>query len=361
MTFIWNEMLWLLLLVPLMVLAYLWLLGRKKKAAVRYANLPVIKQAMGKSLGWRRHVPPALLLLAITVLILAVARPAAVVTLASSRATVILAMDVSGSMRAQDVSPSRMVAAQEAAKRFITDQPVDVQIGIVAFAANAVLVQAPTIDREMLTVAIDSFDLRRGTAVGAGVLAALKTIFPDEEFVLPGSMDPRDQLGSRSFGSGGGALGNPSSRSLDGPAPVESTHVPVEPGSYQNAVVILLTDGATTTGPDPIAAGRLAADYGVRVFTVGFGSSEGDVVDFGGRSMRARLDSASLQDIADRTKAEYFEAQSSEALTQVYSALSTKLVAEKKLTEIAFIFAGIGALIAALGASLSMLWLGRIA
>lgn len=359
MTFIWTEMLWLLLLVPVLVLAYLWLLGRKKKAAVRFANLPVIKQAMGKGLGWRRHVPPALLLLAITVLILAVARPAAVVTLASSRATVILAMDVSGSMRAQDVNPSRMVAAQEAAKRFITEQPIDVQIGVVAFAANGVLVQAPTIDRELLTAAIDSFDFRRGTAVGAGVLVALKTIFPDEEFVLPGSMDPRDQLGSRSFGGAFG--GNPSSRSLDGPAPVESAHVPVEPGSYQNAVVILLTDGATTTGPDPIAAGRLAADYGVRVFTVGFGSSEGDVVDFGGRSMRARLDSVSLQDIADRTQAEYFEAQSSEALSQVYSALSTKLVAEKKLTEIAFIFAGIGALIAMLGASLSMLWLGRIA
>jgi len=355
MTFIWTEMLWLLLIVPVLIALYVWLMHRKKKAAVRYANLPLVKAAIGKSLGWRRHVPPALLLLAITVLIMAVARPAAVVTLASSRATVILAMDVSGSMRAQDVAPSRIVAAQEAAKTFIQKQPIEVQIGIVAFAANAALVQAPTLDRELLIAAINSFDLRRGTAVGSGVLMSLATIFPEEEFQIDGS-DPRDQLGSRSYG-----LSANESRSLDTPANDKPPHVPVEPGSYENAVVILLTDGATTTGPDPIAAGRLAADYGVRVYTVGFGSTAGDVVDFGGRSMRAMLDANTLQDIADRTAAEYFEATSSAGLAEVYSALSTKLVAEKKLTEIAFVFAGIGALLSVLAAGLSMLWLGRIA
>lgn len=358
MTFIWTEMLWLLLLVPVLIALYVWLLRRKKKAALRYANLPLVKAAIGKGIGWRRHLPPALLLLAITVLILAVARPAAVVTLASSRATVILAMDVSGSMRAQDVEPSRIVAAQEAAKTFITRQPVDVQIGIVAFAAQAVLVQAPTLDRDLLTTAINSFDLRRGTAVGAGLVTALATIFPDEEFELEGSTDPRDMLGRQSLGA---PLPGLTSRSLDDPTSDKSVHVPVEPGSYENAVVILLTDGATTTGPDPIAAGRLAADYGVRVFTVGFGSTAGDVVDFGGRSMRAMLDATTLQEIADSTEAQYFEAQSAEALTEVYNSLSTKLVAEKKLTEIAFIFAGLGALLALAAASLSMLWLGRIA
>jgi len=359
MTFIWTEMLWLLLIVPALVALYIWLLTRKKKAALRYANLPLVRAAIGKGIGWRRHVPPVLLLLAITVLILAVARPAAVVTLASSRATVILAMDVSGSMRAQDVAPSRIVAAQEAAKSFIQMQPIDVQIGIVAFAANAILVQAPTLDRELLTGAINGFDLRRGTAVGSGVLMSLATIFPDEEFKIDG-VDPRDQLGPQSFG--GAFYSNPNqSRSLDEPASDKPAHVPVEPGSYQNAVVILLTDGATTTGPDPVEAGRLAADYGVRVYTVGFGSTAGDVVDFGGRSMRAMLDATTLKDIADRTEAEYFEAQSSEALTEVYNSLSTKLVAEKKLTEIAFVFAGLGALLATAAAALSMLWLGRIA
>jgi Ca-activated chloride channel family protein len=360
MTFIWMEMLWLLLLVPVLVGAYILILRRKKKSAVRYANLAMVKQALGKGPGWRRHLPPALLLLAITVLILAVARPAAVVTLASSRATIILAMDVSGSMRAGDVIPSRLVAAQTAAKQFISDQPPDVQIGIVAFASAAFLVQAPTIDREELHAAIDRFETRRGTAVGAGVLTSLATIFPEADFALGRDGTPVDP-----WGGGTGSLGarpGYQARSLDqlpsGREIVE--HVPVAPGSYDAAVVILLTDGATTTGPDPIEAGEMAADYGVRVFTVGFGSVAGDVVDYGGRSMRAQPDIDTLKEIARATDAEFFEASSSEDLAKVYKSLSTKLISEKKLTEISFIFAGIGALFALAAASLSMLWFGRI-
>lgn len=199
MTFMWPNLLWLLLLVPLLVAAYVWLLRRRRKTALRYANLAIVKQALGKGVGWRRHMPPALMLAAITVLIVAVARPAAVVELASSRATVILSMDVSGSMQANDIEPSRIVAAQEAAKAFIRNQPADVQIGIVAFAAAAVLVQTPTIDREALYQAINSFDLRRGTAVGSGVLVALATIFPDESFAFDDPGDPRNQLGAPSL------------------------------------------------------------------------------------------------------------------------------------------------------------------
>lgn len=355
LTFLWVEMLWLLLIVPVLVAVYLWLQMRRKRTSLRYANLPLIKQALGRGLGWRRHVPPVLLLLAVAILILAVARPAAVISLPSARATVILAMDVSGSMGATDVEPTRLAAAQEAARTFIDKQPREVEIAIVGFAGAAMLMQAPTLDRESLRVAINSFDLRRGTAVGAGVLVALSTIFPDETIELPGTQDRRDALGAPS------RWGRPTGRSLDDPAPETAEREPVEPGSYQNAVVILLTDGATTTGPDPLAAGRLAADYGVRVYTVGFGSPDGDVVNFAGRSMRAMLDETTLQAIADLTEAEYFQAQSAEALSEVYSSLSTRLVPEKKLTEIAFILAGIGAVLALMAAGLSVLWLGRIA
>ena len=353
MTFIWNEMLWLLLIVPALVVLYVLAL-RRRKTSLRYANLALVKQALGKRVGWKRHVPPALLLAALTVLILAVARPAAVVELASSRATVILAIDVSGSMRARDVEPSRLVAAQEAAKTFIAEQPADVQIGIVAFAGAALLVQAPTLDREALTAAINSFTLRRGTAVGSGVLASLATIFPDDDFDLDND-DPFSQLG---LPSRGGYDSRPLGEVTRETRP---TRLPVEPGSFESAVVILLTDGATTVGPDPIEAGRQAAQYGVKVFTVGFGSATGDVIDFGGRSMRAQLDAETLQTIADVTRAEYFHAQSSEDLGKVYSSLSTRLVTEKKLTEIAFAFAGLGALLAFAGAALSVLWFGRVA
>jgi len=361
MTFIWPEALWLLLLVPALAALYVWLLRRRKRAVVRYANLALVKTALGGSTGWRRHVPPALLLIAIAVLIVAVARPAAVVTLASSRATVILAMDVSGSMRADDVSPSRIQASQTAAKKFIAEQPANVQIGIVAFASIALLVQQPTIERDPLYAAIDSFELRRGTAVGSGILTSLRTIFPDVNFyarIPGGSGDPLLQnLGSPQLNvplDGKSLLKN-----NEGSDPAQ--HTPVDPGSYDNAVIILLTDGATTAGPDPLDAGQMAADWGVKVYTVGFGSQNGAIVDFGGRSMRAQLDEPTLKAIAQKTNGQYFQAKSADDLSHVYSSLSTKLVGEKKLTEIAFIFAGIGALFAMAAGVLSLWWFGKLA
>ena len=364
MTFVWPEALWLLLLVPILAALYLWILRRRKRTVLRYGNLAIVKAAMGTSMGWRRHVPPALLLAAVAVLIFAVARPEAVVTLASSRATVILAMDVSGSMRADDVKPSRLEASQAAAKRFISEQPSNVQIGIVAFASIALLVQAPTLDHDALNAAIDNFELRRGTAVGSGLLTSMRTIFPDTNFyygLAGGTGDPLTAglgRGTQSLGSGSVDSKTMLSQGTNANRP---EHVPVAPGSYQNAVIILLTDGATTAGPDPIAAGQLAADWGVRVFTVGFGTPNGAVVDFAGRSMRAQLDETTLQEIARKTDGQYFAAPSADELTRVYQALSAKLVGEKKMTEIAFMFAGIGALLAMAAGMLSLWWFGKLA
>jgi Ca-activated chloride channel family protein len=361
MIFLWPFMLWLLLLLPVLVLLYVLVLRRKKRGALRFANLAMVKAALGKSVGWRRHVPPALFLLALGVLIVATARPAAEITLNAARSTVILAMDISGSMGAEDVAPNRMVASQEAAKKFIADQPSNVEIGIVAFASVALLVQSPTTDREPLYAAIDSFELRRGTAVGSGILTSLRTIFPDVNFYrgLSGGAD-EPMIG----GLGGGAA--PTDNSNTDPFIVRADpdrleYTPVEPGSFNSAIIILLTDGATTAGPDPILSGQLAADFGVRVFTVAFGSREGSIVNFAGRRMRAELDAPTLQEIAKRTEGEYFEATSADELTRVYSTMSTKFVGEKEEAEIAFIFAGIGALIAAFAGFLSLWWFGRVA
>lgn len=361
MIFLWPFMLWLLLLLPVLVLLYVLVLRRKKRGAVRFANLAMVKAALGKSIGWRRHVPPALFLLALGVLIVATARPAAEITLNAARSTVILAMDISGSMGAEDVAPNRLVASQEAAKKFIADQPSNVEIGIVAFASVALLVQSPTTDREPLYAAIDNFELRRGTAVGSGILTSLRTIFPDVNFYrgLTGGQD-EPMIG----GLGGGA--EPTDSTNADPFIVRSDpdrlqYTAVEPGSFDSAIIILLTDGATTAGPDPILAGQLAADFGVRVFTVAFGSREGSIVNFAGRRMRAELDAPTLQEISKRTEGEYFEATSSDELTRVYSTMSTKFVGEKEEAEIAFIFAGIGALIAAFAGFLSLWWFGRVA
>ncbi len=347
MKFLWPEALVLLLLVPLVAVLYVWLLARRKRVAVRYANLPLIREAMGRGPGWRRHVPPLLFLLALTCMLLAVARPTAVVTLPSQHKTVVLAMDVSGSMRATDVQPNRLVAAQEAAKAFIADQPPFTRIGIVSFAGTAALVQPPTQSREDLIAAIDRFQLQRATAIGSGIIVSLAAIFPDAGIDISQFSGGRDRRGA----------------ALDEPKQAEKEKAavkPVPPGSYPSAVIILLTDGQRTTGPDPLEAAKLAADRGVRVFTVGIGTKEGEVIGFEGWSMRVRLDEDTLKQVANITQGEYFYAGTAVDLKKVYENLNSRLVLEKKETEVSALFAGAGALLALVAAALSVFWFHRI-
>jgi Ca-activated chloride channel family protein len=345
--FLWPEALALLLLVPLIVAAYYVLLARRKRVAVRYANLPLVREAMGRGPGWRRHVPPLLFLVALTMLLLAVARPTAVVTLPSQHKTVVLAMDVSGSMRATDVQPSRIVAAQEAAKAFIAEQPPFTRIGIVSFAGTAALVQPPTQSREDLNAAIDRFQLQRATAIGSGIIVSLAAIFPDAGIDVAQFTYGRENRGQ--------PLEAPGKASREKPA-----FKPVPPGSYESAVIILLTDGQRTTGPDPIEAAKMAADRGVRVFTVGIGTKEGEVIGFEGWSMRVRLDEDTLVQIANITHADYFYAGTALDLKKVYENLNSRLVLEKRETEVSALFAAAGALFALVAAALSVLWFHRI-
>jgi Ca-activated chloride channel family protein len=180
MTFLWPQFLWLLLTLPLLVLLYVWLLRRRKALALRYASLSIVKEAMGKGPGMRRHIPPVLFLLALAAMLVAAARPFAVVTLPSQQETIILAMDVSGSMRATDVKPNRLVASQVAAKAFLEELPRNVRVGIVAFAGTAQVVQPPTLSREDLVAAIDKFQMQRATAIGSAIVIALAELFPDQ-------------------------------------------------------------------------------------------------------------------------------------------------------------------------------------
>jgi Ca-activated chloride channel family protein len=346
MTFLWPEFLWLLALVPLLVAAYVWILKRKRKAALRYASLTMVREAMGAGQRFRRHVPPLLFLVALITMIVAVARPAAVVRLPSQHETIILSMDVSGSMRARDVEPDRLTAAQVAAKAFVNDQPRTTRIGIVAFAGTASLVQTPTQNREDLIAAIDRFQLQRATAIGSGILVALKAIFPDVDFDLRSS-NPR--------------LNPATSRPLYAPTdPDKAPPKPVPPGSYKSAAIILLTDGQTTTGPDPIEAARMAAERGVRVFTVGVGTPNGEILVGEGWSMRVRLDEETLKTIANLTGGEYFYAGTAVDLKKIYQSLNSKFVLEKKETEITALFAAAAALTVLLSALLSLLWFNRI-
>ena len=341
LNFIWPDMLWGLLLLPLLVAAYVWLLKRRKKTALRFASLSLVKEAMGKSNAWRRHLPPALLLLATAALLLAAARPAAVITLPLQEKTIVLAIDVSGSMRATDVKPNRIVAAQEAAKTFVAELPRSVRVAVVAFAGTAAVVQAPTLSRDDVNAAIDRFQLQRGTATGSGIVLSLATIFPEA------GIDLSQITGQKAMPPGPN----------DKPKP---EFTPVEPGSYGSAAIIMLTDGQRTTGPDPLEAAKMAADRGVRIYTVGIGTKDGETIGFEGWSMRVRLDEDALKAVAQLTRADYFYAGTAEDLKKVYQGLSTRLVVEKKETEISALFAALGALLVAAAAALSVAWFGRV-
>jgi Ca-activated chloride channel family protein len=345
-TFAWPELLWLLILLPLLAGLYVWLLRRKKKAAVRYANLGMIREAMEAGANVRRHVPPALFLLALALLIIAIARPSATVMLPTQKQTIILALDASGSMRAKDVLPSRLEAAQAAAKQFVADTPSKTRIGVVVFAGTAQLVQPPTDDREAINAAIDRMQLQRATATGSGLIVSLATLFPDAGFDVSTAIFGRDAPRNAPLG--------------DARKDPKKDFKPVPPGSYNSAVIILLTDGQRTTGPDPIEIAKLAADRGVRVYTVGFGTTSGEIIGFEGWSFRVRLDEETLKTIATMTQGEYFHAGTAADLKKVYETLNSRISLEKKETEVTALLSAAAALLTLLAGLLSLLWFNRI-
>ncbi len=350
MTFLWPQFLWLLLALPLLILLYVWLLRRKKKNVLRYASLSIVREAMGKSQGIRRHIPPVLFLLSIAAMLVASSRPFAVVTLPSDQQTIMLAMDVSGSMRATDVKPNRLVASQDAAKAFLAELPRNVRVGIVAFAGTAAVVQPPTLSREDLVAAIDKFQLQRGTAIGNGIVVSMSELFPDAGIDIASLQTGRDR-------QRGIAIDQPAAGK---DAKEKKPFVPVAPGSYTSAAIILLTDGQRTTGVDSMDAAKVAADRGVRIYTVGVGTVDGETIGFEGWSMRVKLDEETLKGIARNTQAEYFYAGTAADLKKVYESLSSRLTVVKKETEISGLLALVAAALAILSAGLSLAWFNRI-
>jgi Ca-activated chloride channel family protein len=340
MTLLWPAMLWLLAAVPGIVALYLWLLARRKKVTLRYASLRMVEQTAGAAGRYRRFVPPVLYLLGFCALIFAVARPHAVVVVPSRQETIILAMDVSGSMRATDIQPNRLAAAQEAAKAFVAEQPRHVRIGVVAIAAAASVVQSPTDNREDIVRAIDRFQLQRGTAIGSGIIISLATLLPEAGIDLEQFTYGRAWM-------------------RDSARKEEEKSVP--PGSNGSAAIVLLSDGQANTGADPLEAAKLAAARGVRIFTVGIGTVEGATIGFEGWSMRVRLDEDTLKKISTMTGGDYFQAKNAGDLKSIYKYLNAKLALEKKRsTEVTALFVAIGAGLAMLGAILSMFWFNRI-
>jgi Ca-activated chloride channel family protein len=336
MYFLWPHNLWFLLLLPVLPALYLWLLHRRKKAALLWSSLRVVRAAQPGH-AWRRHVPPALIFVALALMLFAHARPSATVPLPCAQSTVLLAIDISRSMRVDDVKPTRMVAAQEAAKAFLAQVPPHVEIGLVTFAGSAQVAQRATIDRPSVVAAIDAIQMQLGTAVGNAIVVSLAELFPDHGI----------DIGEMTFGE----------RTPRAPA---KEIQPVPPGSYESAVIILLTHGRRTTGVDALEAAKMAADRGVRIVVIGLGTPDGHTAMGDGMAMYPRLDKPTLKHVAPMTGGEYHHAATAEALRGVYEKLGSRLQVRKRGTELTGVLALVAAVAVVVGAGLSVMWFGRM-
>ncbi len=336
MSFLWPGLLLLLLVVPAFIAVYIWML-RRRRVGLRFSSLTLVRAALPRYSRLRRHLPFALFVLGLTSLIVAVGRPVRMVSVPSGQATIILALDVSGSMRQVDILPSRLDAAKAAAMSFVQRQRSSTQIGITAFAGYAELVQRPTSNQEALLGAIESLTTARGTAIGSGILESLDAIAEIDRNVAPSVSDPF---------------------APDQPPPVPK-------GAYVPHIIVLLTDGVATTGPLPVEAAQQAVDRGVRVYTIGFGTEQGSSQfgggpqfgggQFGGRFRRG-IDEATLKQIADMTGGTYYTASSAGELLDVFQDLPTSLITKTEVMDISVLFTAIGVLLAVIATGLSMLW-----
>ena len=334
MSFIWPQLLLAIGLIPLGVLLYRALDGRRRRAVVA-VGLGTGSGAVRRRRGARTRIPAVLFVAGLTVLMIALARPQATLDLPRQEGTVILAFDVSGSMAATDLKPTRMEAAKAATQAFVARQPAGVVVGVVAFSDAGLAVQAPTDDQSAILGAIQRLSPARGTSLAQGITAALSSIETTE------NPPATDYYTNRT------------------PAP-SVTPAPVPAGSDSAAVIILLTDGENTQPPDPTAAVQAAANRGVRIDTVGIGSPAGTTLTVNGFKVHTQLDEAALQQISTTTGGTYFNAQSAADLTRIYDALGSRLTVKPQDIEVTGLFAGGGILLLGLGGVLSLTWLGRL-
>jgi Ca-activated chloride channel homolog len=327
----WPGLLWALLLVPVALAAYLLAQRRRSRYTVRFTNLDLLANVVSGTPGWRRHVPPGFYLLALAALLISLARPQAITLVPKEQATIVLVMDVSGSMNATDVQPTRLVSAQRAASTFIEQLPDKFRVGIVSFASTAQTLTRPTTDRAAVYEAIDSLHAEGATAMGDGIERAL-------DVKRPPTPPPT--------GSAARPAPNPPS---DGEAPL---------------VVLLLSDGANTQGrTQPMDAATDARALGVPVFTIALGTDQGmvDVPDEAGNLRRIPVppDKLTLQRIAQTTRARFFAAPSNRDLKAVYRELGSKIGFVKEEQEVTVVFAAAGLLFLVAGAAMSLVWFSR--
>ncbi|TMF75058.1 MAG: VWA domain-containing protein [Chloroflexi bacterium] len=345
MSFIWPSALLLLVVVAGLAVLYVLAQRRRNRYALRYANLSLVREAIGKGPGWRRHVPPTLFIFALAFMAIAVARPQAVVAVPSQEGTVILAIDVSGSMLAEDMKPNRMEAAKAAARAFVDKQSESVKIGVVSFSGDASIVQSPTTDKTLVIAAINRLRPQRATAIGRAILVSLDAIAESQgsEADLPSSILQQQ--------------GQPGASATPRPS---ATIAPYLQGQHSSASIVLMSDGQNNQFPPPLDVVDQAVSRGVRIYTIGVGSAQGAIVRLQGRAVRTALDEATLKKIADVTEGEYFNASTESDLRTVYENLTTQLVVRNEKTELTAYATLAAAILAVFAGAFSLFWFNRL-
>lgn len=355
MEFVWPAAFLLLLLVPVLVAGYLTLLRRRARRIAELAALGFVASPSTQRLRRLRHIPYALFLLGLTVMIAGTARPQTKITVARREGTVILAFDVSNSMRAKDLKPSRIDAAKVAAKAFVEEQPSSIRIGVVAFSDGSFVTQPPTTDRRAVLRAIGRLTPQGGTSLGQGIYASLQAISGKSlQLAAPGLEAPTTR--STDASSPDTVPLGPANPDAGVPGGIESVGI----GYFGSGAIVLLSDGENTDELDPVALAQLASTAGVKIYPVGVGSPEETVVELNGFQFATALDEVALQRIAEVTDGTYFRADSAASLSKIYQSIDLEWRRESEFTEVTALVAAAGAALLAIGAALSLFWIGRL-
>jgi Ca-activated chloride channel homolog len=351
MTFASPELLVALLLVPAAVVLYLLVQRRRHRYAVRFTNVDLLSNLVPRTPSWRRHVPPAIYLAAIAALVIALARPSMTLAVPREEATIVLTMDVSGSMQAVDVDPSRLAAAQKAASDFVDQLPDAFRVGLVLFSTEARIAVAPTTDRAALHEALDSLAANGGTALGDAIVVSLQAAG------LTVSTDPTATASPTPTATASPTPSGSASASADPSASPEPSQPPL-------VATVLLSDGASSTGKtQPLDGARAAAALGVPVYTIALGTADGvvSVPDRTGQLRRLSVppDPETLAAIAETTGGRFFEAPTAADLAQIYQSLGSRIGYTNEEREVTQLFAGAGLLLVLVGGGLAAHWFNR--
>ena len=366
MTFLLPQLLALLVAVPLLGWGYRVLVKRRNRRVAELAAQGFAPTDASQRLRRRRHVPFVFFFLGLALLLLGLARPQLRISVPRRDGTVILAFDVSNSMGATDLKPTRIAAAKAAARAFLAKQPSSIKVGVVAFSDGSLATQQPTNDRNAVLAAIDRLSPQGGTSLGRGIFTSLSVIAGRALKLDPNALAGGGEISNGAAGGSSDTTGVDSGAAAGGTlsdttaASGTADPAKIDIGFYPSAAIVLLSDGENTGGPDPLQLAKLASVAGVKIYPIGIGSTEGTVLKVNGYSVATKLDETLLTEIAKNTDGTYFHAEDGASLSKVYGSIDLQWRARRELSEVTGLLTGLATLLFVIGAALSLTWFARV-